>query len=222
MADRVYSKEEAEAILARAIELHGHGDATSHAELVATARELGVAPEAIEQAAAEVLDRRRDDAALRALRARQWRGFYAHLVPYVSVGLFLGFLNFVTGGFPWALIPMLGWAIGLASHLLVVAMPDEEKLRRRVERERERARRREEKRSERSERREPRELPEPRDEKVRVGPAESGADVGDLSGKRVRELEHVGAGDRALLEAHNAEDEVDAENGESSRGASRR
>jgi hypothetical protein len=143
MADRVYSKEEAEAILARAIELQGHGEATSHAELVATARELGVAPEAIEKAAAEVLERRRDDAALRALRARQWRGFFAHLVPFVCVGLFLGFLNIVTGGFPWAVIPMLGWGIGLASHLLVVAMPDEEKLRRRVERNRERARRRE-------------------------------------------------------------------------------
>jgi hypothetical protein len=140
MADRVYSKEEAEAILARAIELHSHGEATSHADLVATAREIGVAPEALEKAAAEVLGRRRDDQAFRALRARQWRGFYAHLVPYVSVGMLLGFINLVTGGFPWAVIPMLGWGIGLASHLLAVALPDEEKLRRRVARQRERER----------------------------------------------------------------------------------
>jgi hypothetical protein len=138
MADRVYSKEEADAILARAIELHGHGEATSHAELVATAREIGVAPEALEKAAAEVLGRRSDDQALRALRARQWRGFFAHLVPYVCVGMLLGFINVATGGFPWAVIPMLGWGIGLASHLLAVALPDEEKLRRRVARQRER------------------------------------------------------------------------------------
>ncbi len=140
MADRVYKKEEADAILARAIELQGHGEATPHAELVATAREIGVAPEAIEKAAAEVLGRRRDDHALRALRARQWRGFFVHLVPYVCVGMLLGFINVATGGFPWAVIPMLGWGIGLASHLLAVALPDEEKLRRRVARLQERER----------------------------------------------------------------------------------
>jgi hypothetical protein len=138
MPDRVYSKEEADAILARAIELQGHGQATSHAELAATAREIGVAPEALERAAAEVLSRRRDDQVLRALRARQWRGFLAHLVPYLSVGLLLGFINFTTGGFPWAVIPMLAWGIGLASHLLAVALPDEGKLKWRVERQRER------------------------------------------------------------------------------------
>lgn len=136
MADRVYSKEEADAILTRAIELHGRGEATSHADLVATAREIGVAPETVEKAAAEVLTRQRDDQALRALRARQWRGFFAHLVPYLSMGMLLGFINIATGGFPWAVIPMLAWGIGLASHLLVVALPDQEKLRRRVARQR--------------------------------------------------------------------------------------
>jgi hypothetical protein len=140
MADRVYSKEEADAILARAIELQGHGEATSHSELTATAREIGVAPEAIEKAAAEVLARRRDDQMLRALRVKRWRGFYAHLVPYVSTGMLLGFINVVTGGFPWAVIPMLAWGIGLASHLLAVALPDDEKLRGRVARQRERER----------------------------------------------------------------------------------
>jgi 2TM domain len=138
MVERVYTKEEADAILARAIELQGHAGATSHPELVATAREIGVAPEALEMAAAEVLARRRDDQALRTLRARRWRGFFAHLVPYVCVGMLLGFINVITGGFPWAVIPMLGWGIGIASHLLAVAMPDEEKLKRRLARQRER------------------------------------------------------------------------------------
>jgi 2TM domain-containing protein len=91
-----------------------------------------VTPETLEKAAAEVLAGRHDDQALRALRARQWRGFLAHLVPFVCVGLLLGFINVLTGGFPWAVIPMLAWGIGLASHLLAVVLPDEEKLRRRV------------------------------------------------------------------------------------------
>jgi hypothetical protein len=138
MADRVYTKAEADAILARAIELQGHGDAT-YAELLATAREIGVPAEALEKAAAEVLAGRRDDEELRALRAGQWRGFFAHLVPFVCVGLLLGFINVETTHFPWALIPMLAWGVGLASHLFAVAMPDEEELRKRVARRRERA-----------------------------------------------------------------------------------
>jgi hypothetical protein len=178
MADRVYSREEADAILARAIELQGHGEATSHAELAATAREIGVPPEALEKAATEVLARRRDDQALRALRVRQWRGFFAHLVPYVCVGILLGFINVVTGGFPWAVIPMLGWGIGLASHLLAVALPDEEKLRRRVARQRER-----ERGSERA-------APAP----ARVGTNASGREPG--AGQRVR-VEAAGGGDGA-------------------------
>ena len=134
MADRVYTKDEADAILARAIELQGRGEPASHAELLATAREIGVGPEALEKAAAEVLAGRRDDQALRARRALRWRGFFGHLVPFVGVGVLLGFVNVVTGGFPWAVIPMLAWGVGLASHLFAVAVPDEEELRLRVAR----------------------------------------------------------------------------------------
>src|ERR1019366_543662 len=90
---RVYTKEETDAILARAIELQ-HGEVTSHADLVAVAREVGVPPEAIERAATEVLAKHRDEEAVKALRARAWRGFYAHLVPYVMVSALLGFINF--------------------------------------------------------------------------------------------------------------------------------
>jgi hypothetical protein len=186
MADRVYNKEEADAILARAIELHGHGEATSHAELLATARELGVAPEALEKAAAEVLSRRSDDQALRSLRARQWRGFLAHLVPFVCVGMLLGFINVATGGFPWAVIPMLGWGIGLASHLLAVALPDEEKLRRKVVRQRER-------------------------ESWRAAPVRVGAqaDAKHRSGGRVRVEETGGEEDASETHAAQLEDEID-------------
>lgn len=137
MADRVYTKDEADVILARAIELQGRGEAATHTELLATAREIGVAPETLEKAAAEVLAGRRDDEALRALLAGRWRGFFAHLVPFACVGVLLGFINVVTGGFPWAVIPMLAWGVGLASHLFAVAVPDKEKLRLRVARRRE-------------------------------------------------------------------------------------
>jgi hypothetical protein len=87
--------------------------------------------------------RRRDDEALRALRARKWRGFFAHLVPYLLVNTLLAFINVFAGGPPWVIIVMLAWGIGLGSHLFAAAVPDEHGMRRRLERERERERRRE-------------------------------------------------------------------------------
>src|SRR5215472_9237995 len=140
MANRVYTKEEVDAILSRAFEKQHRGDTTMHEELVAAAREVGLPREAIESAAAEVLDRRREDVDVKSLRRRQWHGFFAHLVPYVLVNALLVFLNVETSSFPWSVIPLLAWGVGLSSHLLAVALADETKLRRRVEHARERAR----------------------------------------------------------------------------------
>jgi F0F1-type ATP synthase assembly protein I len=132
---RIYTKEEADAILARALDMQ-RGDGTSHEDLVATAREVGIAPEVLERAAAEVVTRRQDEVELVAIRVRAWRGFYAHLVPYVMVGALLGFVNYMTTSFPWAVIVMLAWGIGLTSHLLAVATPDRARVMSRVERRR--------------------------------------------------------------------------------------
>lgn len=142
MADRVYTKDEAEAILARAIELQVQQGSTSHEDLIAAANEVGVPAAAIERAASEVLTRKRDDADMRELRARQWRAFLAHLVPYLLVNALLGFINWMLGGFPWMVIVLLGWGIGLGSHLLAVALPDTPRLKRRLERDRAREARR--------------------------------------------------------------------------------
>jgi hypothetical protein len=142
MAGRVYTQEEAEAILARAIELQVHQGATSHEDLIAAAKEVGVPASAIERAASEVLARKRDEADVRELRMRQWRAFYGHLVPYLLVNALLAFINVMTTRFPWAVVVLLAWGIGLGSHLLAVAMPDPRRLRRRIERDRTREERR--------------------------------------------------------------------------------
>jgi hypothetical protein len=136
MAKRVYTREETEAILSRALELQGRGDATSHDDLLAAGREVGIRADTIERAAAELLTKGQDESRLREIRARYWHGFYAHLVPYVLVNALLAFINSMTGGPPWMLIVTLGWGVGLASHLLAVANPDPRSLRRRLERER--------------------------------------------------------------------------------------
>jgi len=135
---REYTKEETDAVLARAAELQ-RGERTTHEDLVAAAGEAGISRDAVEKAVAEVLGGRRDRAALTALRARAWRQFFAHLVPYVTVSALLGFINYLTTSFPWALIVMLAWGVGIASHLLAVVLPDPDEQLRRIEHERQRA-----------------------------------------------------------------------------------
>ncbi len=55
--------------------------------------------------------------------AKEKAGFRAHLVSYlgVNVGLFVLWLTVAGGGFPWFLIPLLAWGIGLASHFAAVS-----------------------------------------------------------------------------------------------------
>ncbi|MEW5956986.1 MAG: protein kinase [Chloroflexota bacterium] len=49
----------------------------------------------------------------------KWRGFLAHLGPYVMVIGALAVINFLTdpGGEPWFIWPAMGWGVGLAFHL---------------------------------------------------------------------------------------------------------
>jgi len=144
---RSYSRDEVQAILASAVERqHGQGDQLTHDELVAIGKELGVSREAIENAAASLGD---DVEVQRQMRTRvqgMRRAFLYHLVPFILVNVFLATLNFMTGGPPWFLFPLLGWLIGLGSHAIVALSPDREKIerqvRRRIEREREKERRR--------------------------------------------------------------------------------
>ena len=142
MPERRYSRDEVDAILGRAIERERGGDELSHEQLLAIAQEVGVSADSIERAATEISVevRQRDD--LARLRKNAWRGFVAHLIPYVCVNGLLIVLNLLTTRFPWALFPILGWGIGILSHLLAVAMPNPDRLARQLERERERERRR--------------------------------------------------------------------------------
>jgi hypothetical protein len=146
MTEQRYSRQDVDAILGRALEREHRPDELTHDELVEAAREVGVTPEAIERAATEVMAERRDREELSAARVREWREFFAHLIPFVLVNALLITINFFTGPFPWALFPLFGWGIGLASHLYAVAVPDPEKLARRRARQQERERRRQTKR----------------------------------------------------------------------------
>lgn len=142
MTDRKYNRDEADAILSRAIERDSKRGDLAHEDLVAAAREVGVSPEALEAAAEEVLAERTHQTDLAMVRREQWQGFFGHLIPYVLVNGFLITINVFTTRFPWALFPALGWGIGLALHLMAVLRPNPEAIEWHLERRRKRERRR--------------------------------------------------------------------------------
>jgi len=56
-------------------------------------------------------------------RAEEKAGFFVHLGIYLAVNTFLGILWWTTTGpfsYPWFVIPMAGWGIGVVGHFVSV------------------------------------------------------------------------------------------------------
>lgn len=116
-----YDADEAEQILERAAARTASGRAVSRERLLAMADELGISPEEVEAAAAEVEGERQDRELRAEFVAKRRAGFWAILVPFLSVNLMLFVINWLTGfGHPWFLYPLLGWSVGMASHAAAV------------------------------------------------------------------------------------------------------
>ncbi len=59
------------------------------------------------------------------MSSEKWKGFWAHLGPYMIVITMLGFINWMTGSdYPWFLWPALGWGVGLAFHLFGIGLSE--------------------------------------------------------------------------------------------------
>ncbi len=116
MSQRFYEEDEAEEILRLAAQKSAVGG-MSRERLLATAAELGISPEAVEEAERTVTVHRRE-VEVRSDYDRHVKGeFYSHLSAYVVVNAFLIGMNFFTDGrIDWAIWPLLGWGIGIASH----------------------------------------------------------------------------------------------------------
>lgn len=54
--------------------------------------------------------------------SKQWKGFLAHLGPYVIIIGFLAMLNLATSDTIWFIWPALGWGVGLAFHLFGIIL----------------------------------------------------------------------------------------------------
>jgi hypothetical protein len=49
-------------------------------------------------------------------KVKELKGFYIHFAVYLVFVLFFIFLNSLSGGFPWAIFPILGWGFGILGH----------------------------------------------------------------------------------------------------------
>ena len=145
--DRSYTQDEVNAILRRALATReDFADGVTHQELIETAREVGIAPHAIEQAIAEE-KRERDRLVLvgEIQRGRRSR-FTGHLVTFAFVNALCFAIDFLTPGqswFYWVLVP---WGMVLLLSALRLTRPpgvrEVERLERRRQREQHRIERR--------------------------------------------------------------------------------
>ena len=111
--DRQFTSDEVSAIVRRALTDSGGSDTITYEELEDIARKSGIAPGRLESAirleeSEGALERARDQ----WVRQRREQ-FFDHFRCYLIVNGVLVAMNFLTGGYPWAMWPILGWGIGL-------------------------------------------------------------------------------------------------------------
>jgi hypothetical protein len=132
--EHLQSEEDLEAILRLAVRRGGESSSDLRARLVQSANELGVSPEALEEAervyreqrTAE-LARAKDEAEFREFRKSEWMGFVHHLIPYIIVNtMLIGIDGIQSPGLGWSLGPLFGWGIGLLFHFFFTLFPGDQ------------------------------------------------------------------------------------------------
>lgn len=132
MNSQKFTNDEMQAILKRAMERRSHSGEISYSDLSATAKELGIDEQDLDQAVREHFD---GDGIVEA--RRQWlrnkrKKFYEHLATYIIVNAFLAGMSLLSGDM-WFVYPLLGWGIGVAFDAMSAFFPDDEKVQRGAE-----------------------------------------------------------------------------------------
>jgi hypothetical protein len=114
-SSRQYDTDEVSRIFRRALKLkRAHG--ISYQDLVETAKEIGLDPQAVETAI-ELEQKATAKEKVWAMRLKRRKmGFYSHLWSYLIVNAALLLINNFTSGPWWFQWSVLGWGIGLAFH----------------------------------------------------------------------------------------------------------
>ncbi|MFW6051951.1 MAG: 2TM domain-containing protein [Myxococcota bacterium] len=132
---RQYSGDEMEAIVRRALERGSRDEPFTHEDLLSAAAEIGIPPDEVEAAAAEVeleRDRRRWE---QAARDRRRRRFFGRLGTFVGLNGVLFAIDALTGAGWWVHWVIMGTGVPVSLQALRLYRPVQE---REVERERRR------------------------------------------------------------------------------------
>ncbi len=143
MPERHYSREELQAILARAIERQAKSagsDGLSHAQLLETAHEVGLLPAEVAAAVAEVDRGRARDALTAELLQQRRHRLRSHVATYLAVNAGLWGIDWATaamgvnaqGGWHW--VVAAAWGVALLLQVLRGVLADPATLARDAER----------------------------------------------------------------------------------------
>ncbi len=127
---RKYSQEEAEEILRRALRrqqaTEATGDHTSHTDLVEAAREVGIDPANIEEAARDLAAEKQSSVKRESVLGPARRRFARHLTTYLVVNAALFGMDYVGGEGWWFHWVLFGWGIGVALEAVRILFPSDE------------------------------------------------------------------------------------------------
>lgn len=106
-----------EEILTIALENQGAGtDTALQQRLMASAAELGLSRDAVEEAKQQWLEKRRRKGELEAYRTSVRNELWGHIGVYVVTNAILAMMNMMSSSYPWFIWPLLGWGIGVGCH----------------------------------------------------------------------------------------------------------
>jgi hypothetical protein len=130
MSERVFTSEEIERILKRAMSRSAdYGGGITESELLKIASELNLSKEQVLRAIREDSETAGFEEAKKMWIAKKRGSFKEHLIAYSIVNSLLLILNiYLTSSVNWAIFPILGWGIGLAFDYVDSYHTSEEKI----------------------------------------------------------------------------------------------
>jgi hypothetical protein len=115
--DPTYSEEDVEQILRLAVSRGSAAGRVSRDQLMQSATELGVSPEALASAERAWHEQKLVNAERNEFEGELRRNFWSHVTTYIVINAFLFCINLATSpGEWWFIFPLLGWGIGMVFH----------------------------------------------------------------------------------------------------------
>lgn len=128
-----YTREQVQAILAKALQRQAQGGDVRRQDLIDAARDVGLTPEELSAAEVELAVEEQVGGGIVQLKRKARRGWWAHVANYALVCSLLSALDWVTPEGPWAQFVWLGWGFGVGAHLLALVFRDDDSWRQRAE-----------------------------------------------------------------------------------------